>query len=174
MVDLHGFLQRIVREITFNDQDFLRESFQIVYTSAGALCWLRDLAAWARIVEHFLERKARELKLALRPVLAPGAMEALLAYRWPGNVRELRNLAERLLILEPSAVLDADAPAPGLESPVTKSHFAVLAGAGVLDRYGVKVIGVNRKRRTVDLSINQAVLPDLPSPESDAPAEQAE
>ena len=38
----------------------------------------------------------------------------------------------------------------------------------------VKVIGVNRKRRTVDLSITQAVLPDLPAPSSDAAAEQAE
>ena len=26
----------------------------------------------------------------------------------------------------------------------------------------VKVIGVNRRRRTVDLSITQAVLPDIP------------
>lgn len=29
-------------------------SFDIVYTSRGVLCWLRDLAAWAEIIAHFL------------------------------------------------------------------------------------------------------------------------
>lgn len=31
--------------------------------------------------------------------LAPGAADALLAYRWPGNVRELRNVVERAAVL---------------------------------------------------------------------------
>jgi transcriptional regulator with GAF, ATPase, and Fis domain len=51
------------------------------------------------LVEHFLERKARELNLGGTPRLAPGAIDALMSYRWPGNVRELENVLERALIL---------------------------------------------------------------------------
>lgn len=51
------------------------------------------------LVHHFVQRKARELKLLGRPVLAPGAIDRLLAYHWPGNVRELENVVERALIL---------------------------------------------------------------------------
>ena len=50
------------------------------------------------LVHHFIDRKSNELKLAERPVLAPGAVERLMAYDWPGNVRELENLIERALI----------------------------------------------------------------------------
>jgi transcriptional regulator with GAF, ATPase, and Fis domain len=51
------------------------------------------------LVHHFLERKARELKIGETPRLAPGAMDQLRAYGWPGNVRELENLVERGMIL---------------------------------------------------------------------------
>lgn len=50
------------------------------------------------LVHHLMERKSRELKLAERPVLAPGALDTFMAYDWPGNVRELENLIERALI----------------------------------------------------------------------------
>jgi transcriptional regulator with GAF, ATPase, and Fis domain len=50
------------------------------------------------LVHHFMERKSKELKLATRPGLAPGALDSLMAYDWPGNVRELENLIERALI----------------------------------------------------------------------------
>ncbi len=66
------------------------------------------------LVEHFVERKARELKLPRRPTLAPGAMDALLAYPWPGNVRELENLVERAIILHRGEPLSFDlAPQAG-------------------------------------------------------------
>ena len=51
------------------------------------------------LVQHFVERKARELKRGRTPVLAEGAIEALTAYPWPGNVRELENLVERAMIV---------------------------------------------------------------------------
>jgi transcriptional regulator with GAF, ATPase, and Fis domain len=50
------------------------------------------------LVHHFVDRKSKELKLAERPVLAPGAIDRLVAYDWPGNVRELENVIERALI----------------------------------------------------------------------------
>ena len=51
------------------------------------------------LVQHFLDRKSRELKLGQNPELAPGAIDDLLSYSWPGNVRELENLIERAMIL---------------------------------------------------------------------------
>ncbi|MEJ2503185.1 MAG: sigma 54-interacting transcriptional regulator [Gemmatimonadota bacterium] len=57
---------------------------------------LSDIPA---LVEHFLERKGRELNLGATPSLAAGAIEALMSYHWPGNVRELENVLERALIL---------------------------------------------------------------------------
>jgi DNA-binding NtrC family response regulator len=47
---------------------------------------------------YFIERYCRELKK--RPlVLAPDAIDAMLAYGWRGNVRELQNCIERAVIL---------------------------------------------------------------------------
>ena len=50
------------------------------------------------LLQHFLERKAKELNLSVIPPLAPGTVEQLEAYHWPGNVRELENAMERALI----------------------------------------------------------------------------
>jgi len=51
------------------------------------------------LLQHFIERKAKELKTGETPRLAPGAIDDLMAYDWPGNVRELENLVERAMIL---------------------------------------------------------------------------
>jgi len=51
------------------------------------------------LVQHFIERKAKELKLGKSPDLAPTAIDTLMAYDWPGNVRELENVIERAMIL---------------------------------------------------------------------------
>jgi transcriptional regulator with GAF, ATPase, and Fis domain len=51
------------------------------------------------LVQHFIERKAGELKVGETPQLAAGAIDQLMAYDWPGNVRELENLVERSMIL---------------------------------------------------------------------------
>lgn len=34
----------------------LKKEFDIVYTSAGVLCWLPDLEKWGKIIAHFLKR----------------------------------------------------------------------------------------------------------------------
>jgi len=51
------------------------------------------------LIQHFIERKAGELKIGKTPKLADGAIDDLMGYRWPGNVRELENLVERAMIL---------------------------------------------------------------------------
>ncbi|MBW2523368.1 MAG: sigma-54-dependent Fis family transcriptional regulator, partial [Deltaproteobacteria bacterium] len=51
------------------------------------------------LIRHFIGTRAKALKLARLPRLAPGALEQLVNYDWPGNVRELQNVIERALIL---------------------------------------------------------------------------
>jgi len=60
------------------------------------------------LVQHFIERKTKELKLGNAPNLAEGAIETLMAYHWPGNVRELENVIERAMILHRSNPLRFD------------------------------------------------------------------
>ncbi len=57
------------------------------------------------LIQHFINLKAKELKLASIPAIAPGAIEPMMSYRWPGNVRELQNVIERALILNPQGPL---------------------------------------------------------------------
>jgi transcriptional regulator with GAF, ATPase, and Fis domain len=57
------------------------------------------------LVQHFIGRKTKDLKLSDIPALAPGAINTLMAYDWPGNVRELENVIERAIILHRSGLL---------------------------------------------------------------------
>ncbi len=50
------------------------------------------------LVDHFISRKSREMKISRPLRLAPGALQRLTAHRWPGNVRELENAVERAII----------------------------------------------------------------------------
>lgn len=64
------------------------------------------------LVDYFLHKKSRSLKLGKFPQLANGAIEQLTHYHWPGNIRELENVVERALIL-------------GKNSPVTFNNLGV-------------------------------------------------
>jgi two-component system nitrogen regulation response regulator NtrX len=59
------------------------------------------------LADHFLRRFAAESG-APRKRLSPAAGAKLKGYRWPGNVRELRNVVERLAILLPNEVIEAE------------------------------------------------------------------
>jgi two-component system nitrogen regulation response regulator NtrX len=64
------------------------------------------------LVDHFIRvfsaGNGRRVK-----TLSGEALAYFLAYDWPGNVRELRNMVERLVIMAPRDVIDAeDVPAP--------------------------------------------------------------
>ena len=58
------------------------------------------------LVSHFLAQ-ARDAGLPSKR-FSPDAMRALKAWHWPGNVRELENLVQRLLVLHPDTIIDAD------------------------------------------------------------------
>jgi transcriptional regulator with GAF, ATPase, and Fis domain len=60
------------------------------------------------LVQCFIERKTKELKIGTPPRLASGAIDRLMTYSWPGNVRELENLVERVMILNPNGPLNFD------------------------------------------------------------------
>ena len=64
------------------------------------------------LVDHFVALFCAEN--GKRPKTLSGeALADFLAYDWPGNVRELRNMLERLVIMAPGDVIDADdLPAP--------------------------------------------------------------
>ena len=50
------------------------------------------------LAEHFLAQLA-EVHRRTRPMLAPDALAALLAFSYPGNVRQLRNIIERVIVM---------------------------------------------------------------------------
>ena len=58
------------------------------------------------LVNELVRRIEYEKRGSVR--LSPGAIYALCQYNWPGNVRELANLVERLAILHPYGVVDAN------------------------------------------------------------------
>ncbi|MDX1702055.1 MAG: sigma-54 dependent transcriptional regulator, partial [Melioribacteraceae bacterium] len=63
---------------------------------------LRDrMSDMPALLQHFINLKAKELKLSITPQLELGTIEYLMQYHWPGNVRELQNVVERALILNP-------------------------------------------------------------------------
>jgi DNA-binding NtrC family response regulator len=51
------------------------------------------------LVDHFLARFSRDMKVKGPPRVGEEAMKALRKWRWPGNIRELQNCIERALIL---------------------------------------------------------------------------
>lgn len=50
------------------------------------------------LVNHFLDKKSKELGIHTHPEPAPNAVDQLASHFWPGNVRELENTVEKALI----------------------------------------------------------------------------
>jgi len=64
------------------------------------------------LVDHFIRVFSTENGKRVK-TLSGEALAYFLAYDWPGNVRELRNMVERLVIMAPRDVIEAeDLPAP--------------------------------------------------------------
>jgi SAM-dependent methyltransferase len=67
--------------------EVLSGRFDLVYTSYGVLCWLGDLAAWARTAAHFLAPAGRLIVIDDHPLAAAIAEDGLcggrIALDWP-------------------------------------------------------------------------------------------
>lgn len=50
-----GLKARFIESSIYDLQDKLDESFDIVYTSIGVICWLSDLKVWAEIIRRYLK-----------------------------------------------------------------------------------------------------------------------
>jgi len=51
------------------------------------------------LIDHFIQKKCREMGLRTLPTPGAGMIDQLMAYDWPGNVRELENAVERAIIV---------------------------------------------------------------------------
>ncbi|MCP4675247.1 MAG: sigma-54-dependent Fis family transcriptional regulator, partial [Deltaproteobacteria bacterium] len=91
-------------------------------------------------VQHFLGRKAKELKVGDTPRLAEGAIDVLLGYNWPGNVRELENIIERAMILHRDEPLRFDDLAASSPRPTANGSSANDSQSLELDEVNAKHI----------------------------------
>jgi transcriptional regulator with GAF, ATPase, and Fis domain len=91
----HRDLRAMIREDEFREDLYFRLNVFPIYIPT-----LRERSGdIPGLVQHFIQKKSRDLKLAAIPTLAPEALDQLLAHHWPGNVRELENAVERAIIL---------------------------------------------------------------------------
>ena len=86
-------LEKAITEGTFRDDLYHR--LNVVTIQMPPLRERRDDIL--RLVDYFLDRYSRELKIE-KPPVAREAQERLQAFSWPGNVRQLAHCIQRALI----------------------------------------------------------------------------
>jgi two-component system nitrogen regulation response regulator NtrX len=103
VVATHRNLEEQVRQGTFREDLYHR-----VFVFPIVLPPLRERREDVRVLaEHFVRQLEEQNNWKLRK-LSPEAIAELEHYSWPGNVRELRNVVERVLLLAPGDVVDAE------------------------------------------------------------------
>jgi len=85
------------------------------------------------LVQYFIQKKTRELKLPAIPPVAPGALDSFYEYDWPGNVRELENIVERELIIFPDGPLTFSGLLSQRTAGASKTRSRECAGSDKLD-----------------------------------------
>ena len=115
MAATHRNLPRMVQEGSFREDLLFR--LNVFPITIPPLRERRmDIPA---LVQHFIDRKSKDLKLHTPPKLATGAIDRLMDYDWPGNVRELGNVVERSLILNSNGSLSFDNLLPGSRQDIS-------------------------------------------------------
>jgi two-component system, NtrC family, nitrogen regulation response regulator NtrX len=101
-------LQALIRDGRFRDDLFYRLSV-IPIEVPPLRVRTEDIPL---LVDHFIRVFSTENGKRVK-TLSGEALAYFLAYEWPGNVRELRNMVERLVIMAPRDLIEADdLPAP--------------------------------------------------------------
>jgi len=59
------------------------------------------------LADHFLKMFIKQNVTSVKSI-GPEAMKLLEDYRWPGNIRELKNLIQRLVVIDPNEVIQAE------------------------------------------------------------------
>jgi transcriptional regulator with GAF, ATPase, and Fis domain len=142
-------LEHMVREGCFREDLWYRLNVSPIHVPP-----LRErISDIPALVNHFVERKAKELKIGETPRLAVGAMDQLKSYDWPGNVRELENLVERAMIIHRGEELRFDQlratggpaggapPGPGEGGPLDLDAMTAAHIRRVLGMTGGKIHG---------------------------------
>jgi two-component system nitrogen regulation response regulator NtrX len=120
VVATHRNLEEQVRQGTFREDLYHR-----VFVFPIVLPPLRERREDIRVLaEHFVRQLEEQNNWKLRK-LSPEAIAELERYSWPGNVRELRNVVERVLLLAPGDVVEAETVRRALPGA------AVTGGVGV-------------------------------------------
>ncbi len=60
---------RFILSNIYDLESKLDEKFDMVYTTQGVLCWLRDIRGWGKIVSHFLRPGGRLYLMETHPIL---------------------------------------------------------------------------------------------------------
>ena len=109
VVATHRNLEEQVRQGTFREDLYHR-----IFVFPVVLPPLRERREDIRVLaEHFARQLAEQNNWRPRS-FSDEAIQTLEQYAWPGNVRELRNVVERVLLMAPGDIVDAEAVRRGL------------------------------------------------------------
>jgi two-component system, NtrC family, nitrogen regulation response regulator NtrX len=126
VVATHRNLEAQVRQGTFREDLYHR-----VFVFPIALPPLRERREDVRVLaEHFVRQLEEQNNWKLRK-LSPEAIVELERYAWPGNVRELRNMVERVLLLAPGDLVEAETVRRALPGAAMGGASGGLGGMGL-------------------------------------------
>jgi transcriptional regulator with GAF, ATPase, and Fis domain len=139
----HRDLQVMIREGKFREDLYFRLNVFPIYIPT-----LRERSGdIPGLVQHFIQKKSRELQLVSIPTLTPDAYDHLMTHYWPGNVRELENAVERAIILNREGPLSFDDLRP-------KEEFEAVPtpASGETDLFNLDQVTINHISRVLQVT----------------------
>ncbi|MBT4265970.1 MAG: sigma 54-interacting transcriptional regulator [Deltaproteobacteria bacterium] len=119
----HRNLESMIREEKFREDLWFRINvFPILIPPLRTR--KEDIPA---LVDYFINKKSKDLKIYPPPVLDHKAIDRLIDYEWRGNVRELENIIEREMILCKDRILSFN------EFNLSSTHKKISRTISVLD-----------------------------------------